>query len=63
MIALNTALVLGAGLDFGVGDLDLTVFDAIGLGIAAAMLAMLADRARRNLRELARAESAASRRD
>jgi phosphatidylglycerophosphate synthase len=63
LIALNTALVLGAGLDFGVGDLDLTVFDAIGLGIAAAMLAMLADRARRNLRELARAESAASRRD
>lgn len=63
LIALNTALVLGAGLDFGVGDLDLTVFDAIGLGIAAAMLAMLADRARRNLRELARAEPAASRRD
>ncbi|MDQ3571521.1 MAG: CDP-alcohol phosphatidyltransferase family protein [Actinomycetota bacterium] len=62
LIALNTALVLGAGLDFGVGELDLTVFDVIGLGIAGAMLAMLAGRGAKNLRELARAEPAASRR-
>ena len=62
LIALNTLLVLGAGLDFGVGDLDLTVFDVIGLGIAAGMIAMLAGRSARNLRELAKAEPAASRR-
>jgi archaetidylinositol phosphate synthase len=63
LIALNTLLALGAGLDFGVGDLDLTVFDVIGLGIAAAMIAMLFGRAIRNLRELAQAEPAGSRRD
>jgi phosphatidylglycerophosphate synthase len=62
LIALNTLLVLGAGLDFGVGELDLTVFDVIGLGIAGGMIAMLAGRAFRNLRELARAEPAAPRR-
>jgi len=62
LIALNTLLVLGAGLDFGVGDLDLTVFDVIGLAIAGAMIAMLAGRALRNLRELAKAEPAAPRR-
>jgi phosphatidylglycerophosphate synthase len=62
LIALNSALALGAGLDFGVGDLDLTVFDVIGLGIAGAMIAMLAGRAARNLRELAESEPAAPRR-
>src|SRR5688500_8019954 len=62
LIALNTLLALGAGLDFGVGDLDLTVFDVIGLGIAGGMIVMLAGRAVGNLRELARAEPAASRR-
>lgn len=61
LIALNTALVLGAGLDFGVAGLDMTVFDVIGLGIAGGMLAMLAGRAVKNLRELADAEPAASR--
>lgn len=62
LIALNTLLALGAGLDFGVGSLDLTVFDVIGLGIAGAMIAMLAGRAVKNLRELAKSEPAASRR-
>ena len=62
LIALNTLLVLGAGLDFGVGELDLTVFDVIGLGIAGGMIVMLAGRAWRNLRELAKTEPAASRR-
>jgi hypothetical protein len=62
LIALNTLLVLGAGLDFGVGELDLTVFDVIGLGIAGGMIVMLAGRAWRNLRELAQAEPSASRR-
>jgi phosphatidylglycerophosphate synthase len=62
LIALNTALVLGAGLDFGVGDLDLTVFDVIGLAIAGGMIAMLAGRAASNLRKLAADEPAAPRR-
>ena len=62
LIALNTLLALGAGLDFGVGSLDLTVFDVIGLGIAGAMVAMLVGRAAGNLRELAAAEPAAPRR-
>lgn len=61
LIALNALLALGTGLDFAVGELDLTVFDVVGLGIAAAMILMLAGRATRNLRELARTEPAASR--
>jgi phosphatidylglycerophosphate synthase len=63
LIGLNSLLAVGAGLDFGVGDLDLTVFDVIGLGIAGGMIVLLAGRAIRNLRELAQAEPAASRRD
>lgn len=62
LIALNTLLALGAGLDFGVGSLDLTVFDVIGLAIAGGMIAMLSGRAVRNLRELAESEPAAPRR-
>ena len=62
LIALNTALVLGGGLDFTIASLELTVLDLIGLGIASAMLLLLAGRAWRNLRELSRAEPAASRR-
>jgi archaetidylinositol phosphate synthase len=61
LIALNTALVLGGGLEFEVGNFDLTVLDVIGLGIAGAMIAMLSGRAVSNLRELAEAEPAASR--
>jgi archaetidylinositol phosphate synthase len=62
LIALNTALALGLGLDFTIAGLDLTVFDVIGLGIAGAMVALLAGRVWRNLRELARREPAAPRR-
>lgn len=62
LVALNTLLALGAGLDFTVASIDLTVFDVIGLAIAAAMIALLAGRARRNLRELAHGEPAAPRR-
>ena len=62
LIALNTALIIGGGLEFGIGSLDLTVLDVIGLGIAGGMIAMLAGRATKNLRELAEAEPAASRR-
>lgn len=62
LIALNTALALGWGLDFTIVGLELTVFDLIGLAIAGAMVAALVLRAGRNLRELAREEPAAPRR-
>jgi archaetidylinositol phosphate synthase len=62
LIALNTAVALGAGLDFVLVDLRLTVFDVIGLGIAAVMIVLLCGRALRNLRELSKKEPAASRR-
>jgi archaetidylinositol phosphate synthase len=56
LIALNTALALGAGLEASVGGLGVTLLDLIGLGAAAAMLAGLAVRAARNLRVLAERE-------
>ncbi len=62
LIALNTALVLGGGLDFTLAEVDLTVLDVIGLAIAAGMIVLLVGRAVRNLRELAKAEPAAPRR-
>ena len=62
LIALNTLLALGAGLDFTLVDLHMTVFDVVGLAIAGTMIVLLLARALRNLRELARAEPAASRR-
>ena len=58
LIALNTALALGAGLDFTVADLDVTVFDLIGLGISATMIVLLA---RPRLRQPSRAGRSASR--
>src|ERR687893_679982 len=45
LIALNTIVALGAGLDFVVADLQLTVFDLIGLAIAGTMIALLIGRA------------------
>jgi phosphatidylglycerophosphate synthase len=62
LIALNTVVALGAGLDFVVADLQLTLFDVIGLGIAATMIVLLIGRAFKNLRELAQKEPAAPRR-
>jgi len=62
LIALNTVVALGAGLDFVIADLQLTVFDVIGLAIAGTMIALLLGRAYSNLRELARKEPAAPRR-
>lgn len=62
LIALNTALALDLGLDFRLVGLDLTVFDVVGLAIAAVMLVLLAGRSLRNLRELAREEPPAPRR-
>jgi phosphatidylglycerophosphate synthase len=62
LIALNTVVALGAGLDFVFADLRLSVFDLIGLAIAATMITLLVGRALRNLRELAQKEPSASRR-
>jgi phosphatidylglycerophosphate synthase len=62
LIALNTVVALGAGLDFVAVDLRLTAFDLIGLAIAGGMIVLLLGRAVRNLRELARKEPAAARR-
>ncbi|MQA75052.1 MAG: CDP-alcohol phosphatidyltransferase family protein [Solirubrobacterales bacterium] len=62
LIALNTAVALGAGLDFVIADLRLTLFDVIGLAIAGVMIALLGGRALRNLRELAGKEPGAPRR-
>lgn len=58
LIAVNTLLALGVGLGFRVGDLGLTVLDVAVLGLGAVMLAGLAVRAARNLRELAAREPA-----
>jgi len=62
LIALNTLLALDlVGLDSHLAGLDLTVFDLVGLAIAATMIALLLARSARNLRELAEREPAASR--
>jgi archaetidylinositol phosphate synthase len=60
LIALNTAIALGAGLGFEVAGLGLTVLDLIGIAVAAVMAAGLAGRAARNLRRLAELEPAAT---
>jgi archaetidylinositol phosphate synthase len=62
LIALNTALALDLGLDFRLVDLNLTVFDVIGLAIAGVMIVLLVGRAFSNLRRLAREEPAGPRR-
>lgn len=62
LMALNTALALHLGLDFTIGHLNMTVFDLVGLGLAGTMIALLAARVARNLRDLAKDEPAASRR-
>jgi phosphatidylglycerophosphate synthase len=62
LIALNTALALGLELRMDVLGLGITALDVAGVALAGGMLALLAVRARRNLRELARAEPSASRR-
>jgi archaetidylinositol phosphate synthase len=62
LILLNTALAIGLGLDFRLLDLNLTIYDVIGLGIVAVMLALLTVRVFGNLRELAKEEPSAPRR-
>jgi len=61
LIALNTALALGAGLDFRVAGVGMTAFDVVALAIAAVMCSLLAGRAVANLRALRREEPAAPR--
>jgi archaetidylinositol phosphate synthase len=58
LIALNTALALGAPLGFELAGLGLTVLDGVVLAAAAAMLAGLAIRATATLRTLAAREPA-----
>jgi phosphatidylglycerophosphate synthase len=62
LIALNTAIALGAALGFTVGELGLTVLDLAGLAIAGVMIAALISRAAHNLRRLAELEPAGARR-
>ena len=62
LIILNTALALDLGLDFTIAQVQLTVLDVIGLGIAGGMIVLLLGRAARNLRELASKEPPAPRR-
>ena len=62
LIALNTALALGLDLRMTVAGLGITVLDVAGIALALGMLALLAVRARGNLRELAIAEPGAKRR-
>ena len=52
----STAIALGVGLGFSVGQLGLTVLDLIGLAIAGVMVAALVGRAAKNLRRLAELE-------
>jgi phosphatidylglycerophosphate synthase len=62
LILLNAALALDIGLDFRLLELDLTVFDVIGLAIVAVMLVLLTVRVFGNLGELAKEEPSAPRR-
>jgi phosphatidylglycerophosphate synthase len=63
LILLNSLLALDLiGLDFDLVGLDMTVFDLVGLVIAATMIVLLVGRSFRNLRELAEREPAAPRR-
>jgi archaetidylinositol phosphate synthase len=61
LIGLNTALALGASLQVELLGHHVTSLDLVGAGIAGVMLVLLAGRARRNLREIALEEPAASR--
>ena len=61
LIALNSALALGLELRIELFDTTVTALDMAGAGLALAMIALLAGRVRRNLRELAKAEPAAPR--
>jgi phosphatidylglycerophosphate synthase len=61
LIAINTALALGLSTRFDVLDTGLTALDVAGVALALGMLLMLAARAWRSLREIAREEPSAPR--
>jgi phosphatidylglycerophosphate synthase len=56
LIAVNTLLALGAGLETTVAGLGVSVLDVAGVGVAVLMLGGLGVRAARNLRTLAERE-------
>jgi phosphatidylglycerophosphate synthase len=58
LMALNTALALGLGLEAQIGGIGITVLDAVGLAVAAVMVVALVGRAAKNLRVLAEREPA-----
>ena len=58
LIVVNTLLVLGPAPAVSVVGVGVTVLDVVALAVAALMIAGLAGRAARNLRELARQEPA-----
>jgi archaetidylinositol phosphate synthase len=62
LVALNTLFATGAGIGFRIADLDLTVFDVVGLAVATAMVILLVTRATKNLRRLAELEPPGPRR-
>jgi phosphatidylglycerophosphate synthase len=59
LVAVNTAMALGAGLRVEVLGIGVSILDAVALGAVAAMLVALGVRAAKNLRELALREPAA----
>src|SRR3954463_10840082 len=61
LIALNVALAVGAGLDFALAGIGMTVFDVVGLAVAAVMCVLMVGRAIANLRRLRQEEPAAAR--
>jgi archaetidylinositol phosphate synthase len=61
LIGLNVALALGAGLGFHVVGIGMTIFDVVGLAVAALMCVLMGGRAVSNLRRLSRDEPAAAR--
>src|SRR3954462_5584816 len=60
LIALNVGLALGAGLDFHIDGIGLTVFDVVGLAVAGVMCVLMVGRAITNLRRLGQEEPAAA---
>ena len=58
LIVINALLALGLAPAVSVFGLGVTVLDVVGVGVAVLMIAGLAARAARNLRELARQEPA-----
>lgn len=58
LIALNTMVLIMGPVPFNLLGIGATIFDVIGIAVALGMVAMLAKRTFRNLRQLAEAEPA-----